>query len=145
MSASSAVTLPPAAALRAEPGAFPLGALLGALGAAGVGVLFALRTLHVGGVVCYFKLVTGLPCLTCGGTRATWRLLALDPAGAFAMNPLATLAVVTVAAWAVADLALWPRGCALRLRLSPRSANAVRVGAALALLANWAYLVAAGR
>jgi hypothetical protein len=126
-------------------GALPLGAILGALGAASIGLLFGLRTLHLPGVVCSFKLVTGLPCLTCGGTRATWRLLALDPAGALAMNPLAAIGVVAIAAWAAADVALLARGCALRLTLSPRAAHVVRFGAVAALFANWAYLIAVGR
>jgi hypothetical protein len=145
MSTSSAALEGRRPVLAAVPGAFPLGGLLGALGLGGVGVLLLLRMLDVHAVVCYFKAVTGWPCMTCGGTRATWLLLSLDPAGALAMNPLATIGVVTVAAWALADLALLPRGSALRLRLSPRAANAVRVGGALALLVNWAYLIAVGR
>lgn len=145
MSAAPLALAPRRSALAAVPGALPVGALLAAVGVAGVAVLWAMRALHVHGVVCYFKLATGMPCLTCGGTRALWRLFAFDPAGALVMNPLATLAVVGIAAWALADLVLWPRGSALRLRLSPRAANAVRVGGALALAANWAYLVVAGR
>jgi hypothetical protein len=145
MSTSATATAPRRTALEAVPGAFPLGALLGAVGAAGVGVLFVMHALNLHGVVCYFKLATGLPCLTCGGTRAAWHLLDLDLAGALAMNPLATIAVVLIAAWAVADLVLLPRGSALRLRLSPRAAQAARIGAVLALVGNWAYLIAAGR
>jgi hypothetical protein len=145
MSASSTAIAPRRTALHAVAGAFPLGALLGAVGVAGVGVLFLLRALNLHGVVCYFKLATGLPCLTCGGTRAAWRLLELDPVGALAMNPLATVAVVGIAAWALADLVLLARGSALRLSLSPPAAHAARIGAAVALVANWAYLIAAGR
>lgn len=145
MSTSAAAVEPRRSALRAVPGAFPIGALLGALGLGGIGVVVGLRALNLHAIVCTFKAVTGLPCLTCGGTRATWRLLALDPAGALALNPLATVAVVGVAAWALADLVLLARGSALRLRLSERAANVARVGGALALLLNWAYLIAAGR
>jgi Protein of unknown function (DUF2752) len=145
VSASAAAVVPRRTALRAVPGALPLGAILGALGAASIGLLFGLRTMHLPGIVCSFKLVTGLPCLTCGGTRATWRLLALDPAGALAMNPLAAIGVVAIAAWAAADVALLPRGSALRLTLSPRAAHVVRFGAVAALFANWAYLIAVGR
>ena len=37
--------------------------------------------------LCYLKLFTGLPCPTCGSTRALGRLFALDVPGAFSMNP----------------------------------------------------------
>jgi hypothetical protein len=145
MSSTSAALAPRRSAFQAVPGALPIGALLGLLGVAGLGALLALRALHLHSVVCTFKAVTGVPCMTCGGTRATWRLLALDPGGALVLNPLATVAVVGIGLWALADLALLPRGSALRLRLSPRAANVARVGGALALLLNWAYLIAVGR
>jgi Protein of unknown function (DUF2752) len=132
-------------ALRAERGAFPIGAALGAAAAVGATGVMLLGTYHVSFVVCYFKLITGLPCLTCGGTRATARLLRLDPAGALAMNPLVTLVGFAVAAWAVADLVLLTRGRALRMSVGPPVARALRIAIPLAVVANWAYLIAAGR
>ena len=56
-----------------------------------------------------------------------------------------SLLAVVVAAWAIADLALLPRRQALGIEVSPRVAFALRVGALAVFLANWAYLVAAGR
>ncbi|HKC13693.1 MAG TPA: DUF2752 domain-containing protein [Vicinamibacteria bacterium] len=126
-------------------GKLPLGAIfaaLGALGAVGVGVL---RLDRLPLTLCVFKHFTGLPCPTCGSTRAMGRLFALDPAGALAMNPLITAAALLLLPWAAADLLLLTRGRALDLEVSGPAARALRVLAVLALLLNWAFLLAAGR
>jgi hypothetical protein len=73
------------------------------------------------------------------------RLFTSDVGGALAMNPLATLAVLLILIWAVADLALLARGRALGVEVSPGLATVLRVAAVALLLANWAYLVVAGR
>jgi hypothetical protein len=126
-------------------GRFPQGAIfgvLGALGAVGVGVL-QLDRLPL--TLCVFKHFTGLPCPTCGSTRALGRLFAFDLAGALAMNPLVTAAVLLLLPWAAADLLLLVRGRALDLEVSGSAARALRVMAVLAVLLNWAFLLAAGR
>ena len=86
-----------------------------------------------------------LPCPTCGGTRALGRLFALDLPGAFAMNPLVAAGALVLVPWAVADLALLTRGRALGAHVGPRLGVVLRVAAVLLVLANWAWLVAAGR
>jgi hypothetical protein len=83
--------------------------------------------------------------MTCGTTRALARLARLDLTGALAMNPLAALGTLALLPWAAADLALLPRGRALALELSPPAARVARIAAVAAVLANWAWLVAAGR
>lgn len=93
---------------------------------------------------CLFRGLAGLPCPTCGTTRAVLALVRLEPVEAMTLNPLATLAVLGlvgggllagVAAAAGRPLGLPPlRGPLRLLRLSV-------VGAALA---NWAYLIRAG-
>ncbi len=95
--------------------------------------------------ICAFKAFTGLPCPTCGSTRAAAHLARLDLAGALALNPLATAAAAALVAWGLLDLVLMARGRALGLEVSPPVARVLRVAAVAALLANWAYLVAAGR
>lgn len=95
--------------------------------------------------LCVFKGLTGLPCPTCGSTRALGRLFGLDLAGALAMNPLTTVLAAVVAAWAVADVALLPRGVAVGVQASKTAGFALRVGALLLFLANWVYLLAEGR
>ncbi len=97
--------------------------------------------------LCVFKGLTGLPCPTCGSTRALGRLVALDFAGALAMNPFTTVVAVVLAAWGVADLGAPVAPSRRRPRRVTRSASAspLRVGALVLFLANWVYLVAAGR
>ena len=148
MSASLASPLravPPVVRFTAVPGALPLGAIL-----AGIGVLAgaAVGLLHLDALpftVCVFKLTTGLPCVTCGSTRALGRLVHGDLYGAWLMNPLAASGALALLPWAAADLLLMMRGRALGVELAPAAARAARIAVVAAALANWAYLVAAGR
>jgi len=143
--ASPLRTVPSVIRFTAVPGVVPLGAILGGilvLAAAAVGLL------HLDALpftVCVFKLTTGLPCLTCGSTRALARLVHGDLYGAWLMNPLAASGTLGLVPWAAADLVLMIRGRALAVELSPAAARAARVAVVAAAVANWAYLVAAGR
>jgi len=132
-------------ALRARPGAIPVGAILAACALGAITMVTLLHLDRLPFSVCVFKAVTGIPCMTCGTTRALARLARLDLAGALAMNPLATLGTLAVLPWGAADLLLLSRGRALSLELSPAAARVVRIAAVVAVLANWAWLIAAGR
>ena len=123
----------------------PLGAIIGGIGLLAAAAVWGLRLDRIPLTLCVFKGLTGLPCPTCGSTRALGRLFALDFAGALAMNPFTTLVAVLVAGWAVADLALLPRRRALDLQVPKRLGFGLRVGALVLFLANWVYLIAAGR
>ena len=131
--------------VEARPDGLPLGAIflaIGVLGAAAVAVLH-LDRLPI--LVCLFRAATGIPCLTCGATRAAALLATGDLSGAFAMNPLATAGALALVPWGLADLVLLPRGRALAVELAPSAAWAARGLAVAAVLVNWGYLVASGR
>ncbi len=92
--------------------------------------------------VCAFRSLTGVPCPTCGGTRALLALSRLDVGAALAWNPLVTIAALVFALGGLVALAQALRGKGVPDGASPRWA---RAAAALALAANWAFVVAAGR
>lgn len=91
--------------------------------------------------VCPVRAAAGIPCPTCGMTRAFVALARGDPGAAVAASPLGAL--VAAGAWAfavaaAARLALgapWPG-------LQARAARTAVAAGLLALLANWAWLVA---
>jgi len=148
MSASAAAgvrTAQPAVALKAVPGALPLGAILAGIAALAAVVVGVLHLDALPFTFCFFKLATGLPCVTCGSTRALGRLFHGDLSGAWLMNPLAATGILALLPWGAADLALMARGRALGLELAPAAARAARVAVVAAVFANWVYLVAAGR
>lgn len=90
------------------------------------------------GIGCPFHALTGLPCPSCGATRAALALLRLDVAGALAFNPGAVVGgflYLAYLAWGVRHTVVrggWPRG--------PRVPGA-RWIALGALALNWGYLV----
>ncbi len=129
----------------APAGALPLGGIFGALGVAGTLAVGLLHLDHLPFPVCAFKHLTGLPCPTCGSTRALGRLFALDLPGALAMNPLTTVVFLLLLPWAATDLLLLTRGRGLVLEVSTATARSLRVAAVAIILLNWAFLLAAGR
>jgi Protein of unknown function (DUF2752) len=126
-------------------GRLPLGAVFGAIGGLGAVAVGLLGLDHLPFTVCLFKSLTGLPCPTCGSTRAVGRLVHLDVAGAIAMNPLTTIAIVVVAIWALCDFGLLTRGRALDVEVGKPLSRLVRTLAVAAVAANWLYLLLAGR
>jgi len=119
------------------------------LAVAGAGLTcLALTTAHVVDVrlpTCPFKMLTGLPCPTCGVTRAVMAMTRFDLGAAFAFNPLAVVgAALGLAYLAYASIVLAWRLPRFRPVLAPRDAALVRVGAIALLSANWIYLVIAG-
>lgn len=97
-------------------------------------------------VLCPFRAITGLPCPTCGSTRALFAFLGGRPLEALRLNPLAgatmVLAIPYLAyAGTVSTLRL-PR---LRVSWSLRARSMGRAGAWCAILAAWLFLVIDGR
>jgi len=94
---------------------------------------------------CWVHSLLGIPCPTCGATRAALALAHGDWSAAMTVQPLATALAVLVASylpWAVGVVFLgWTP---LRLDLRGASGRAWRWGLVLVGLANWGYLIRAG-
>ena len=96
---------------------------------------------------CPFRALTGIPCLSCGGTRSLMAFTRLDLGEAFAMNPLVAALGFIAAAYLAYAVGVWVFGLP-RWRPSIPSArwrNGLRLAAVSALVLNWTYLIAAGR
>lgn len=91
---------------------------------------------------CPIKSHLDVPCLTCGGTRATVALAGLDAWEALSWNPLVALGLAGLVGGglAVGGLALVDRAIALPVG---GTMSRVRWLAITAVLANWFYLVLA--
>lgn len=112
-------------------------ALLGGLWCAG-------NALGWTGSVCAWKAGTNLPCAGCGTTRAMLLLAGGQWSQALVLNPAAVLFVPLLVAANLYAIAV------LALRLEPWRPAFLRGGAwrwaaASVVLANWLYLLAAGR
>lgn len=86
--------------------------------------------------LCMFRKVTGVPCATCGATRAMAHLLALDVGGALALNPLMTVLVLVVPGWVV-----WRVTVGRGRRMTAGARRRVVWVVLGALLVNWGYVL----
>lgn len=111
---------------------------LGAGGALALWLAARLPTPH-----CVFHSLTGLPCVTCGATRAAIQFLHGHFVASLLFNPLAFVAfcgLIVFDLYALAVLAA--RAPRLRLAsLSRAEKTAVRVTVVLLLASNWLYLL----
>lgn len=92
--------------------------------------------------LCLFHRLTGWPCPACGTTRGVLNLLAGRVAEAWLANPLMMtfLPLMLAATGYRVARRRWPWPA-----LTGRGRRVVWAAALAALLANWAYLLAAGR
>jgi hypothetical protein len=121
-------------------GILAIATLLSALGARVVLVLPAGAWTYP--LLCPFRIMTGLPCFACGGTRALGALASGRWAQALQLNPLVAASALGIVA---AGLASWVRRVArrpaLRLDLSRREMVLLRVLLVAAIVINWVYLI----
>lgn len=92
---------------------------------------------------CPLKGMAGIPCATCGMTRAFVHLAHGDVALAFAASPLGALLAGAAWLYAAADLLRVALGAPFPVP-SARALRAATAAGVVALLANWAWLLARG-
>jgi hypothetical protein len=93
---------------------------------------------------CPFLAMTGLPCLTCGATRATIAFVHGNFPVAISWNPLAFFALCGVALFDLYAIIVL-LGRAPRLRIvdwTKTEKNIVRIAVVSAIALNWIYLLA---
>lgn len=97
-------------------------------------------------LICPFRHLTGIPCFTCGGTRAVLALARGDVHAAFAWNPLVAASAIVASIWlfyaAVVTALRAPR---VRVRLAERDRSVFRAAAWTAIAGNWVFLILQGR
>ncbi len=121
-------------------------AIIGVLMVVGVVLLRFVPERHHPARPCTFHVVTGYPCLTCGGTRSARALGRLRFGEAIVVNPLVGLWLILALPhfmWVLVSRK-WKLGRP-RIRCENRRDRYLLAGAICALLgANWAYLIWVG-
>jgi hypothetical protein len=101
----------------------------------GIGVVALRAAAGLEGSVCWLKRLTGVPCPTCGSTRAMLALAHADPWLALRQSPFVVAALGAALVWAVV------------LRRRP-TARELRLGWPIALgllLVGWIWVIVDGR
>ncbi len=90
-------------------------------------------------VVCWFRALTGVPCPTCGSTRALLALAQGRVIESFTYNPMFVAVALLGTAWLVARFGF---GRTLNTSLGTRSRRIAWLFATVLFLANWSYVIA---
>lgn len=127
-----------------EPGKLPIGALL----------MLPLFLMPMGGYfvqentgdmgICSLKALLGLPCMTCGATRATMRLLYGDLAHAILFQPMMIVVYIGLGLWGGVSFVSFLLDKRVSIELSDKWSIAFKISLAAIPLLNWAYLIAIG-
>jgi hypothetical protein len=95
---------------------------------------------------CVFKGLTGVPCITCGSTRALAALVAGDLGAALRWNPLAVLGAAALSVYVPYGAATGLLGSRrVRLALHARDRRLLRLGVLFVVAIAWAFLITDGR
>ncbi len=96
--------------------------------------------------LCPLKTFTGVPCPTCGGTRALRALGHGAVLAALRLNPLVTLAaIVAMPLLVYAAIVAIFNASRLRFAFTPADQRLLRIAVWVAIAANWAFLILDGR
>jgi hypothetical protein len=91
---------------------------------------------------CAFKGLTGIPCPTCGSTRAVLHLSHGDILASLVFNPLTSLCFLAAVLYFLYSLVTLAPGIPrIGLAFSVEEKNALRIGAVMLVLMNWMYLI----
>lgn len=93
---------------------------------------------------CALRSSFGVPCLTCGSTRATLHLLHGEFGAAIAMQPLTILVYIALAAVGLASLALFVANKHPHILYTRREALAFKGALIVLPILTWVYLWKAG-
>jgi hypothetical protein len=90
---------------------------------------------------CAFKEITGVPCLTCGGTRSTFYLSRLRLKQAWLINPMIFTGFIGVLLWGLISLIsiVFYKSAPIKLTLPSKKYLLILLTGAI--LINWAYLL----
>lgn len=94
--------------------------------------------------MCSLKMLVGIPCMTCGSTRATMRLLYGDFLNAFLFQPMMIAIYFGVGIWGIVSFTSFVLDKRVRVILSDKLSLGWKISLAVIPLANWAYLIAVG-
>lgn len=92
---------------------------------------------------CAFHAVTGLPCPSCGSTRAGLALAGGEVFMAFRLQPLFVLACLIAGLVGLHALLAMTTGKRLLVELAPRERRILRPALIVLILLNWLYLAIA--
>lgn len=93
---------------------------------------------------CGFKRMFGLPCVSCGSTRATVHLLHGDLFTAISFQPMTMMIYLLLLVWGGLSLWAFTKRRSLHLELSKREDFLVKASLVAVPVVNWFYLVAMG-
>ena len=93
---------------------------------------------------CGFKVAFGLPCVSCGSTRATLHLFDGDFWTALTFQPMTMLIYTLLTGWGLLSLWALLTRRSVSIDLSKREDMTVKLSLVFVPLINWSYLVWAG-
>lgn len=86
---------------------------------------------------CPFKIITGIPCPTCGATRMSLAFLHLDIVKAVLYNPMLALGLLAIPVWGIHDIMVLSG----KIRPITLPKQCIRWGVVGIFVLNWAYLI----